>query len=108
MRERSRSRGGGWRPLRCRGTRRAAWAANLLDLTSGYGYRPWLALIWMVLFAGFGYGVFTHGKGSFSIAAEVKALSLCHAYSFPRKLCVRLMSLHGARASLRGRRGAAS
>ena len=23
-------------------------------------------------------------KGSFSIAAEVKALSLCHAYSFPR------------------------
>ncbi|MFL5224742.1 MAG: hypothetical protein ACJ8CH_14825, partial [Microvirga sp.] len=77
----------------------------LLDLTSGYGYRPWLALIWMVLFAGFGYGVFTHGKGSFSIAAEVKALSLCHAYSFPRKLCVRLMSLHGARASLRGRRG---
>ena len=42
------------------------------------------------------------------IAAEVKALSLCHAYSFPRKLCVRLMSLHGARASLRGRRGAAS
>jgi len=34
-------------------------------------------------------------NGSFSIAAEVKALSLCHAYSFPRKLCVRLMSLHG-------------
>ena len=47
-------------------------------------------------------------NGSFSIAAEVKALSLCHAYSFPRKLCVLLISLHGARASLRGRRGAAS
>ena len=46
-------------------------------------------------------------KSSFSIAAEVKALPYAMPIPLPRKLCVRLTSLHGARASLRGRRGAA-
>lgn len=41
------------------------WGGWLLDATSGYGYRPWLALVWIGFLALLGAGVFRAGQDGF-------------------------------------------
>jgi hypothetical protein len=41
------------------------WGAWVLDATCGYGYRPWLALLWVLWLAGAGVVIFGSGGNGF-------------------------------------------